>query len=209
MTRHWQTRDSVTNANLEYVESLAQLRPGLTVEQFMGKLRAVIGIRRMLPAAVLRHFDLPFLFIGDDAYDWDADRLEEEAARLCAALDTGLAAAHADPGLARGGAADLSDRPPTRGEEIAAALHAYRDDPCGARLSDLRHACSSPGPQRLIDRLDKWLARKRPSSPDRPIAYEIASVLGDIRRDAEDFHHEPASHRFTELRRAATIAERS
>lgn len=198
--RHWQTGDVPTDANLTYIENLAQTWPSMTVDQFMDKLRGVIGVERMLPAAVKRHFKLPVLFIGDNAYRWDAERLAEESAGLCDALKAGLAAVDADPSLKREGNADLSDRPPTRGEEIAAALQAYQADRSNSHLSDLRIACSVQGLHHYIDQLDKWLARKRPSSPDRPIAYEIASVLGDIRRRAGDYHHEPASYRFTDAR---------
>ena len=203
--RHWQTRDAPTNANLAYLESLARPWRGMTVEHFMDKLRGTIGIQRMLPKAVKRHFDLPFLYIGNSAYDWSPERLAEEAARLCDALGAGLDAVAADPALRRDGDADLSDRPPTRGEEIAATLAAYRDEPGASALSDLRLACSVAGMHFCMEQLDKWLARKRPSSPDRPIAYEIASVLGDIGRRAGDYHHEPASYRFAE--RAAAGAQ--
>ena len=88
--RHWQTRDAPTNANLAYLESLARPWRGMTVEHFMDKLRGTIGIQRMLPKAVKRHFDLPFLYIGNSAYDWSPERLAEEAARLCDALGAGL-----------------------------------------------------------------------------------------------------------------------
>jgi hypothetical protein len=202
--RSWQTQDAPTNANLGYLENLAHLWPGITLDQYMDKLRGVIGVERMLPAAVKRHFNLPFLFIGDSAYRWDQPRLLEEATKLCAAIEAGLAAVHADPSLKRDGDADLKDRPPTRGEEIAAALEAYQAYPGSSQLSDLRLACSVGGLHRYIDQLDKWLARKRPSSPDRSIAYEIASVLGDLRRRACDYHHEPASYRFTDARTRAT-----
>ncbi len=202
-SRHWNTGDRPTDANLTYMESLATSWRGMTVEHFMDKLRGVIGLQRMLPKAVRDHFTLPFLYIGNSAYDWLPERLQEEAATLCSALEAGLKAVHNDESLAKGGSADLSDRPATRGEEVRAALDAYREYPGSHELSRLRQAASGTSLHRYIDRLDKWLARKRPSSPDRPIEYEIASVLGDIARHVDDLHHEPSSYEFNEQRRAA------
>lgn len=38
--RYWNTGDGPTDANLSYMESLARPWPGMTVEHFMGKIRA-------------------------------------------------------------------------------------------------------------------------------------------------------------------------
>jgi hypothetical protein len=204
--RYWRTKDDPTNANLTYLDSIAQTWPGMTVDEFMAKVRAVIGLREMLPKAVLRHFDLPFLYVGADPYRWGEDRLREKTTELVGALEIGLAAAFADPELGPDGAADWSDRPPTRGEEIKAALACYREDRDVRSLADLRQACAPTRLSRHVERLDKWLARKRPSSPHRSIEYEIADALGDIGRAAGDFHHEPASYRYTERVRAGSAS---
>jgi hypothetical protein len=201
--RHWNTGDRPTDANLAYMESLATPWRGMTVEHFMDKLRGVIGLQRMLPKAVRDHFTLPFLYIGNSAYDWSSERLQEEATTLCSALEAGLQAVHDDEALRKGGSANLDDRPATRGEEVRAALDAYREYPGSSELSRLRQAASASSLHRYVDRLDKWLARKRPSSPDRSIGYEIASVLGDISSRVDDLHHEPSSYEFHEQRRAA------
>jgi hypothetical protein len=202
-TRYWHTGDAPTDANLRYLESLARPWSGMTVEHFMDKIRGVIGVERMLPRAIRAHFNLPSLLIGNAAYDWPPDRLRVETASLCDALEAGLAAAHADPTLAKGGSADLSDRPATKGEELGAALEAYREQRGSSELSDLRQVASGTTAARYMDRLDTWLARKRPSSKDRSIEYEIVSVLGDIARRVDECHAEPASYGFNERRREA------
>ncbi len=194
--RYWDTGDSPTDANLNYLESLAQNWRGMTVEHFMDKLRGVIGVEKMLPKAVRSHFSLPFLFIGDAAYSWSDARLAEKTSELCTAIEAGLAAAFADNSLKRHGGADLSDRPATKGEELRVALTAYRENRGTAELSNLRQVCYGTRLHSRMDQLNKWLARKRPSSPDRPIEYEIASVLGDIGRHVDDYHCEPASYAF-------------
>lgn len=200
--RYWHTGDTPTDANLSYMESLARPWSGMTVEHFMDKIRGVIGVERMLPRAIRRHFALPPFFIGNAAYDWPPERLREETERLCDALEAGLAATHADPTLSRKGLADLSDRPATKGEELREALEAYREYRGRAELNRLRQVASSTSLYRYIDRLDYWLARKRPSSKERPIEYEIVSVLGDIGRRINDYHSEPASYDFAERHRA-------
>ena len=200
--RQWNTGDPPTDANLAYLESLARPWAGITAEQFMDKLRGVIGLQRVLPRRVREHFRLPNLFIGDAAWRWSAEQLRQETATLCSALEAGLAAVHADAAIAKGGSADLGDRPATRGEEVRAALDAYRQQPGSRELGRLRQAAAGTALQRHVDQLDGWLARRRPSSKDRPIEYEIAGVLGDISRRIDELHGEPAGHGFAEARRA-------
>lgn len=197
--RYWQTSDGPTNANLDHLENLARPWRGITVDHFMDRIRSLIGIEKMLPQAVRRHFNLPPLYLGNAPHHWSSERLVEKTQELCDALEAGLASAHVDPALQRAGNADLSDRPATRGEEIAEALDAYRRNGGSAELSTLRQACYGTRLTSHIEKLDRWLNRKRPSSPDRSIAYEIACVLGDIGREASDLHHEPASWRYAEM----------
>lgn len=195
--RSFCTKDEPTNANLTHLESLARTWPGIGVEAFMDKVRGVIGVQKMLPKAVLRHFEFPFLFIGDSAYRWTPVELEKRARDLADAINVGLERVAADGSLAKDGDADLSDRLPTKGEEIKTALKAYREYPGPSELSILRSALYGTSLHRFMERLDKWLARKRPSPGGRSIEYEIALVLGDIARRADDYHHEEASYRFS------------
>lgn len=197
--RHWNTGDGPTDANLRYLESLGQLWENMTVDHFMDKLRGVIGIEKMLPKAVHNHFKLPYLFIGNDAYSWSVERLQEEASELCEAINTGLDKVENDANLTKDGGADLSDRPATKGEEIYAAVSSYIDSRGSTELSNLRTAISGAMYHKM-QQLDHWLGRKRPSHGGRPIETEITSILWDIRRNADDFHHEPASYDFDRQR---------
>ncbi|WP_217272094.1 hypothetical protein [Sphingopyxis sp. BSNA05] len=198
--RYWNTGDSATDKNLGYLESLGSPFNNISVDQYMNKLQGVIGVEKMLPKAVLSHFNLPSLFIGNSAYSWTDERLQENADNLCRAINEGLYNAYNDESLKKGGDADLSDRPLTKGEEIYAAVSAYIDCRGASELHALRMAVSGSMYHRM-KQLDHWLDRKRPSPGGRPIESEIISVLFDIRRYADDFHHEPASYDFQQSRK--------
>lgn len=195
--RYWQTRDGPTNANLSYLETLAKSWPGISRDQFMEKLRAVIGLQRVLPQTVRRHFSLPYLFIGNEAERWSDARLQEKAEELCESLESGLAAAHDDPSLGRDGDADWSDRPATRGEEIVAAEKAFAETRSGTDLANLRAACAGTPAGRAFDALERWLKRRRSTDPHRTVEYEIVCALSDIRDRAESCHYIEATYRFS------------
>lgn len=205
MARYWDTADRPTNANLNYLESFARHWPDVTPDRFTSKSNGVSHVMKMLPAAVTRHLHIPWLVTGSSQYDWDPVSLVQRDLELSDALNLGLADVHADPSLKRGGGADWSDRPATRGEQIEVSLEAYRERRGCAELSDVRLACGW-FLTREIERLDKWLTRKRPSSGGRSIEYEIADVLGDISRRASDLHHEAASPSFAGARRPMSDA---
>ncbi|MCD1624023.1 hypothetical protein [Citromicrobium bathyomarinum] len=192
--RYWNSKDEVTNVNLRYLESMSRSWSGINVEQFMDRIRGVIGVERMLPEAVRKHFDLPNLFVGSAPYDWSHERLEEEHKKLCAALSDGLANVESDPSLKKDGSASLDDRPASRGEEVLEAVEAYSDYRGYNELTALRYSVAGTHLQAKMDRLDKWLQRKRPSPGGQSIEYEIVSVIGDIRRHADELHHQPASY---------------
>jgi hypothetical protein len=190
--RYWNTGDSATDANLTYLESLGTPWPGITVEPFMDKVRGAINVTSMLPEAVRRHFALPSLFIGAMAYDWNAERLQAEADKLCAAIEKGLEAAAADPALTRGGGADLSDRPTSRGEDVLAALAVFKASRGDAEYQALRIA--SPGGPIGAAIEDLGRARKRQRlSGTLSVEQEILRAIGSIEWHASRYHHERAS----------------
>ena len=162
--RHWNTGDTPTNSNLSAIENLARPWAGIDAEHLLDVIRGVIRIEKMLPKAVRVHFQLPPLFVGARPYDWDAARRDEYHSELCEALSAGLARVQADPALVKNGGADLSDRPPTRGEELEFACRTWSRNRTSSNLDDLRIACSVPGMQRRFDKLERWLARTRPGS---------------------------------------------
>lgn len=122
--RYWNTGDTPTNSNLSSLENLAHPWAGIDAERLLDVIRGVIRIEKMLPKAVRHHFKLPPLIVGAGPYDWDAARRDKYHSELCEALSAGLAGVQADPSLAKDGGADLSDRPPTRGEELEFACRA-------------------------------------------------------------------------------------
>ncbi|MDZ3831907.1 MAG: hypothetical protein U0S50_08845 [Sphingopyxis sp.] len=206
--RYWNTGDTPTNSNLASIENLARPWAGIGAEHLLDVIRGVIRIEKMLPKAVQVHFNLPPLFVGNAPYDWDAARREEYHNELCAALSEGLSRVQADPTLVKNGGADLSDRPPTRGEELEFACRAWSRDRTSSNLDDLRIACNVQGMQSRFDKLERWLGRKRPGSSPHSVAYEIECALGDIERYADTYHSMEASYRFAErLRERAQLAE--
>ena len=192
----WDTGDEPTDHNLRFLGQLAESPRDHTADSVSNRFGNVITVEKMLPAVIKAHFQLPFLFIGDSAEHWSATRRAEKIAELTTALTAGLESLEIDPSLKRGGGADFSDRPASKGEEIAGALQAYRDSPGSSELSELRQATYGTSLRRYVEQLDKWLVRKRPSPGGPSIEYEIALALGEIGRRASDWHHEPASYRF-------------
>lgn len=196
--RHWNTGDTPTNSNLTSIENLANPWAGIDAERLLDVIRGVIRIERMLPKAVRVLFQLPSLFVGARPYDWDTGRRDEYHSELCEALTAGLARVKADPTLSKDGGADLSDRPPTRGEELESACRTWSRNRTSGNLDDLRIACSVPGMQNRFDKLERWLARKRPGSSPHSVEYEIECALGDIDRYADTYHSMEASYRYAE-----------
>jgi hypothetical protein len=192
--RGWNTGDEATNRNLALIEQLSVDHDQLHgPDHFLDLVRAVIGVEKMLPEAVRKHFHLPFLFVGAGPYDWDQHRLRDRTIELRKALADGIAAVRSDPGLNSGSAVSKSDRPRTRAEQIETALRAYRERRGEAELQALRVAVSGTRLDYKFAQLERWLKRKRPSPGGRSIEYEIACVLGDIGRYASDYAHEPAT----------------
>ena len=196
--RYWNTGDTPTNSNLSSLENLAHPWAGIDAERLLDVIRGVIRIEKMLPKAVRHHFKLPPLIVGAGPYDWDAARRDKYHSELCEALSAGLAGVQADPSLAKEGGADLSDRPPTRGEELEFACRAWSRNRTSSNLDDLRIACSVQGMQSRFDKLERWLARKRPGSSPHSVAYEVECALGDIDRYADTYHSMEASYRYAE-----------
>jgi hypothetical protein len=197
---HWNTKDEPTNCNLQALGQMTDPLRDPDPEWLTDRFRAVIVIEKMLPKVVHRHFRLPSLFIGGDAYRWSKEQLKGKDLELSSAIAAGLEKVEADQSLLRDGDADFSDRPPTKGEEIADALEVYRDRRDAGALSDLRIATSETRLASRFSQLEHWLGRKRPSAGGQSIEYEIASVLGDIGHGASHWHHLPASWRYREKR---------
>ena len=187
------TGDRATDQNLVLIEQWSVDHGQYDPDHFLDLVRAVIGIERMLPAAVRSHFALPFLFVGAAPYDWSEARLHERTVELREALANGIAKVRSDPALSGGNGVKAADRPRTRSEQIESALKAYRQWPGSTELQALRTAVSGTRLYRKVEELERWLKRKRPSPGGWSIQYEIASVLGDIGRYAGDYAHEPAS----------------
>jgi hypothetical protein len=187
--RYWNTGDDATDSNLGYLESLGQVWDGMTVEHFMDKLRGVIGVEKMLPAAVRQHFSFPYLFIGAAAYSWSKERLRDETAKLCGAINEGLDRVAADASLSRGGGADFSDRPHTVGERVLEALEFFKKHRGSAELSQLRAAIGSAQLHSQMTRLDQALTWKRARGSVSP-EQEILRAIGDLEWHASRYHHE-------------------
>ena len=200
--RQWKTRDEPTNANLRLLEALSRAWPNMDADQATERLTTIINVDEMLPRAVRAHFRLPSLYVGDAHYRWSQSRLDEWWSELSSAIVAGLDSVEADKELQKGGAANLDDRPPTRGEELSDSCRAYSQHASSTTLDALRIACSAPGLGEYYQRLTYWLGRKRPAPGRRSIASEIWIALSNIEARADYYHHHPASYLYNDKRRA-------
>lgn len=85
---------------------------------------------------------------------------------------------------------------PTKGDEIRDTIDEYSEFRGQDQLNALRNALVGTGVKKLdnlLEKLEKWLVRKRPSSTERPIEAEIIGAIASIRRCAGDYHSLPAS----------------
>lgn len=191
----WNTPDAVTNSNLSYLESIAKDRdPPFDETRINDRFSEVISVVETLPLAVRKHFSLN-AYIANFASFWSPETRNEKAAELSDALARGLEAVAADPDLRKGGDADWSDRPRTRGEDILDAAAALkRELPTGhfhASLQALRTAVAGTSLQRHLTEIDRVLAKKR---WDRPTSreYEIYRELGSIEFAAKRYFRKSA-----------------
>lgn len=183
---NWDTGDKVVNRNLYALEGYANWREdsdaGLT-DQLVG---AMINLEEMMPKAIRIHFKLPNLFIGDAHFRNDQEYRAGFIKKLNASLSVGLESAAADPTLNRGGGADFSDRPKSRGEVILDALGDYertRDQSAMARLKD---AVSPTRLQSRVQSIEMLRTRKRTYGNQSP---EVATLseLHRLRYEAEGY----------------------
>ena len=145
----------------------------------------------MLPAAVKRHFRVN-PYVGDYARPSDAWRLLTWSG-IAKDLDEGLTGVMDDPTLQKGGGADLSDRPPSRGEQIAAIckrLEAIYDrgGSWDAAVAELDRASSGTNVRGEVQAMKRLIAKKR--IPD--VGAWRSDMIGYIWRAnsaAQQLHH--------------------
>jgi len=114
----------------------------------------------MLPQAVVRHFQLPNLFVGNAHFDRSQDYRRQLISEIISALKSGLAETKADPQLERESGTDFSDN---------------RNN---ASLSRLRAAVSPTHLQSRVITIEMLTTRQRPYGNQSP---ELA-LLGELLR---------------------------
>lgn len=186
----WNTGDRATDQNLGWIEQLGKEHRPPDAEGFLELVRAVIGVDRMLPERIRRQFALPHLYVGDAPYAWSDATLRERTSALRAALVAGLDKIRSDPEQNR---VQASDRRRTRSEQIEEALAAYRASRGSSELHALRIAVSGTNLHHAVEKLERWLKRKRPSPGGQSVEYEIVCALGEIARGAGDYAHLPTT----------------
>jgi hypothetical protein len=88
---------------------------------------------------------------------------------------------------------------PTKADEIRVTINEFSEHRGQKQLNELQHAMRGTGIikiDNLMDKLENWLARKRPSSGGKSLEAEIVSAIASIRRCASDYHSLPASARY-------------
>ncbi len=146
-SRYFNLDDAPTTKNLTGLDHISRqpCRGGdLRIADML--LHAVLERFSLLPAAVVRHFDTSAFYtcgVHERMSDAGREALWRELTQtLCLGLDKVLA----DPQLARGGGADLNDRPTTKGERVAEVCEALSEAlNRGGDLQDLAARLSREG----------------------------------------------------------------
>lgn len=190
--RRFDTGDLVTDFNLSRLEHLAgNDAHGGDVGLFEIHIHATIDSLEMLPAAVRRHFRVN-PYVGDYFRPNDEWRLKRWV-EISKGLDDALTEVANDPDLQKGGAADLSDRPPSRGEQIAEIckkLEAIyeRGGSWEAAVAELERASSGTNVRSEVEAMKRLIAKKR--IPD--VGAWRSDMIGYIWRSksaAQHLHH--------------------
>jgi hypothetical protein len=195
--RRFDTGDPVTDFNLRRLERLSRNDArGGDVGLFQIHIHATIDSFEMLPAVVKRRFRLN-PYVGDYARPSDAWRLQTWTG-IAKDLDEGLTAVMEDATLQKGGGADLGDRPPSRGEQIAAIckkLEAIYDrgGSWDAAVAELESAASGTNVRSEVEAMKRLIAKKR--IPD--VGAWRSDMIGYIWRAnsaAQHLHHLRGPH---------------
>lgn len=190
--RRFDTGDPVTDFNLRRLEHLSRNDAhGGEIRLFEIHIHATIDSIEMLPAAVKRHFRVN-PYVGDYSRPSDAWRLKTWTG-IAKGLDEGLTGVVDDTILRKGGGADLSDRPPSRGEQITAIckkLEAIYDrgGSWDAVVAELERASSGTNVRSEVEAMKRLIAKKR--IPD--IGAWRSDMIGYIWRassGAQHLHH--------------------
>lgn len=184
---YWNTGDRVVDCILRQMEGFSTWREDSDPEQTHQLLGALIGIEKMLPKAVSKHFKLPYLYVGNAHFEQGDIYRRNLISEITTALKEGLEQASADPDLKRDGGADFSDRPRSRGEEILDAIDDFDRERTTAKLSRLKMAISSTNLQYRVNTIEKLISRTRPYQNQDP-AVAIGGELHRLKFEAEGYH---------------------
>lgn len=190
--RRFDTGDPVTDFNLRRLDHLSRNEArGGDVRLFEIHILATIDSLEMLPAAARRHFRV-HPYVGDYFKPSDAWR-QATWAGIAKDLDKGLNAALADETLQKGGGADLSDRPLSRGEQITTIckkLEAIYDKggSWDAAVAELERASGGTNVDSEVRAMRRLIEKKR--IPD--VGAWRSDMIGYIWRansSAQHLHH--------------------
>jgi hypothetical protein len=185
--KYWDTGDRVVDSILQKMEGFSNWRADSNAESTHQLLSGLINIQEMLPKAVSKHFDLPYLYVGNSHFSGSQDYRSDLISKTTDALKTGLKAAGEDSTLKRDSEPDFSDRPRSRGEEILDALAQFERDRDRRALSRLQMAVSPTRLQSRVKTIEMLMSRKRPYGNQSP---ELA-MLGELHRlefEAQGYH---------------------
>lgn len=192
--RHWQTGDEATDSNLQYLGSLGIYWETMRPQDFMDKIHGLIELEQMLPAAVMKHFIWPRMYVGAGPYEWSRAQFVEEAKRLTDAINSGLERAALDETLRRRGGVDLSDRPRSKGEQILAALKGLEERRDQSRMDALRKAARGAPFHYELRAIEQAMNRLRPARGTSSIEETVFRAIYDLRAKASRYHHVKANN---------------
>ena len=160
------------------MEGLSSWREDAAPEHVDQLLCALIDIEKMLPKAVARHFELPYLYVAGAHFNRGDAYRRQLVSEITTALKVGLESADADPQLERGGGADFGDRPRSRGEEVLEAAVSFKNEMTRPKLSQLQTAIFGTNLRSRVKTIEMLLTRKRPYGNQDP----MVAMYGELHR---------------------------
>lgn len=180
------TGDRVIDVYLQKLEGLAAWNLESDAEKTHQLLIGVIHIKEMLPSSVARHFDLPYLQVGNAHFVRGQEYRRKLIWQITNSLSEGLAKVAEDDKLRRQNKPDFSDRPRSKGEEILDALYSYQKERSVDSFLKLKMAAENTSLQWRLNEIAKLVSRKRPIGNQNPGA-AIEGHLHRLESEAESY----------------------
>lgn len=188
---YWDTGDKVIDCILRKIEGFSTWQTDADGESTHQLISGLIKIQEVFPKSVAAHFNIPYLYVGSAHFDRDQKYRAKFIGDINLALKSGLENIAKDPSFKKGGGADFSDRPRSRGEEILDAVRAFKNEHSHSNLNQLQRAVAPTHLQARVQTIEMLMSRQRPYGNQSP----KLAILGELHRlefEAEGYHGQKA-----------------